>query len=90
LRFGRKVAVRAPYAAGDLEIYSIWPLDEPILATLVLGVIGLIGVALYLAHRRSGPETRRVVAAIGVVMLGFAVFGGLVVTWLGASGLRID
>ena len=74
------MAVRAPYAAGDLEIYSIWPLDEPILAALVIGGIALVCLALYLAHRRSGPESRRVIAAIGVGMLGVAVVGALLVT----------
>jgi hypothetical protein len=73
-----------------LEIYSIWGLDEPIFAALVLGGIGLISIALYLAYRRSGPESRRVIAAIGVGILGLAVVGALLVTWLSASSPRID
>jgi hypothetical protein len=84
------VAVRASYAAGDLEIYSIWALDEPILAALVIGGIGLIVMAVFLTYRRSGPESRRVIAAIGAGVLGLAVIGALLVTWLSASSPAID
>ncbi len=72
-----------------MEIYSLWAVDEPILAALVLGGIGLVVVALVLAYRRSGPESRRVIVAIGIGMVGPAVFGALLVTWLSASSPAI-
>jgi hypothetical protein len=79
------VAVRTPYAAGELEIYSFWAVDDPILAVLVFGGAGLVVIALFLAYRRSGPEPRRVIAAIGIGMLGLAIISVLLVTWLSAS-----
>jgi hypothetical protein len=66
----------------EVSEFTFVVLDDPLMAALSIGGLGLLALGAILAGPRHQPRPGRWAALLGLIVVGCAVVYGLVLAWL--------